>query len=60
MKKRKLSSKQAQSLLSKIVSFFDIHYNDTGADAYTRVDGRTYCLVYDQNIKFTGVAYRLS
>ena len=58
MKERKLTPKQTQSMYHKIVGFFDIQYKLEGADAYTRVDGRTYRLVYDQNIKFTGVAYK--
>jgi hypothetical protein len=58
MKERKLSAKQTQSMYQKIVGFFDIQYNPQGADAYTVVDGKTYRLVYDANIKFTGVAYK--
>jgi hypothetical protein len=59
MKERKLTPVQAQSLLKKVVGFFDIHYNSDGADAFTRVGGNTYRMVYDKNIKFTGVAYKL-
>lgn len=58
MKERKLTPKQTQSMYQKIVGFFDIQYNPQGADAYTVVDGKTYRLVYDNNIKFTGVAYK--
>ena len=58
MKERKLTPRQAQSMYRKIVGFFDIKYNPAGADAYTVVDGRTYRLVYDNSIQFTGVAYR--
>lgn len=59
MKERKLTPVQAQSLLKKVVGFFDIHYNPVGADAYTRVGGDTYRMVYDKDIKFTGIAYKL-
>lgn len=59
MKERKLTLKQTQSMYSKIVGFFDIQYQPNGADAYTRVDGKTYRLVYDKDIKFTGLAYKL-
>lgn len=58
MKERKLTTVQAQTLLKKVVGFFDIHYNATGADAYTRVGGNTYRMIYDQDIKFTGVAFK--
>ena len=58
MKERKLTPVQAQSLLKKVVGFFDIHYNAKGADAYTSVGGNTYRMVYDRDIKFTGVAYK--
>lgn len=58
MKERKLSAKQTQSMYKKIVGFFDIQYKPNGADAYTVVDGKTYRLVYDNDIKFTGVAYK--
>ena len=58
MKERKLTPKQTRSMYSKIVGFFDIQYKPDGADAYTVVDGRTYRLVYDQDIKFTGLAYK--
>jgi hypothetical protein len=59
MKQRKLTPVQTQSLLKKVVGFFDIHYNDNGADAFTVVDGKTYRMVYSKDIKFTGVAYKL-
>jgi hypothetical protein len=59
MKERKLTPVQAQSLLKKVVGFFDIHYNADGADAFTQVDGKTYRMVYDKDIKFTGRAYKL-
>ena len=58
VKERKLTPVQTQSLLKRVVGFFDIHYNASGADAYTRVAGNTYRMVYDQDIKFTGVAYK--
>lgn len=58
MKERKLTPVQTQSLLKRVVGFFDIHYNATGADAYTRVGGNTYRMVYDKDIKFTGLAYK--
>lgn len=58
MKERKLTPKQTQNMYRKIVGFFDIQYNPDGADAYTRVDGKTYRLVYDQDIKFTGQAFK--
>ena len=58
MKERKLTPRQTQSMYSKIVGFFDIQYRTNGADAYTVVDGQTYRLVYDQDIKFTGLAYK--
>ena len=58
MKERKLTPKQTQSMYQKIVGFFDIQYLPDGADAYTVVDGKTYRLVYDTEIRFTGVAYR--
>ena len=60
MKERKLTPKQVQSMYRKIVGFFDIRYKPDGADAYTVVDGKTYRLVYDNDIKFTGLAYRQS
>ena len=58
MKERKLTSVQAQSLLKRVVGFFDIRYNDNVADAYTVVNGNTYRMVYDKDIKFTGLAYK--
>ena len=60
MKERKLTPVQTQSLLKRVVGFFDIQYNSQGADAYTRVAGKTYRMVYDKDIKFTGVAYKQS
>ena len=59
MKERKLTPVQAQSLLKRVVGFFDIHYNANGADAYTVVGGNTYRMVYNKDIKFTGQAYKL-
>jgi hypothetical protein len=59
MKERKLTPVQTQSLFKKVVGFFDIHYNSDGADAFTVVDGKTYRMVYDKDIKFTGQAYKL-
>jgi hypothetical protein len=58
MKERKLTPVQTQSLLKRVVEFFDIHYNSDGADAYTRVNGNTYRMIYDKDIKFTGVAFK--
>lgn len=58
MKERKLTPKQTQSMYQKIVGFFDIQYRPDGADAYTVVNGQTYRLVYDTDIKFTGMAYK--
>ena len=58
MKERKLTPVQTQSLLKRVVGFFDIHYNAAGADAYTRVGSNTYRMVYDKDIKFTGLAYK--
>jgi hypothetical protein len=49
---------QAQSLLKRVTGFFDIHYNADGADAFTRVNGNTYRMVYNKDIKFTGLAYK--
>ena len=60
MKERKLTPVQTQSMYRKIVGFFDIQYRPDGADAYTVVDGRTYRLLYDRDIKFTGTAYKQS
>ena len=60
MKERKLTPVQTASLLKRVVGFFDIRYNPNGADAYTRVNGHTYRMVYDANIKFTGLAYKQS
>jgi hypothetical protein len=58
MKERKLTPVQAQSLLKRVTGFFDIHYNADGADAFTRVNGNTYRMVYNKDIKFTGLAYK--
>lgn len=58
MKERKLTPLQTQSLLKRVVGFFDIHYNPDGADAFTVVNGNTYRMVYDKDIKFTGLAFK--
>ena len=58
MKERKLIPKQTQSMYRMIVDFFDMQYKPNGADAYTQVDGNTYRLVYDNDIKFIRAAYK--
>lgn len=56
---RKLTPIQTQYLLrTPNLGFYDVQYNENGADAYCRARGNVYRMVYDQAIKFTGRAYK--
>ena len=60
MKQRKLTPRQTQALMRQVQGITDVKYLPTETQATTQVNGRVYKLIYDTNIQFTGVAYRLS
>lgn len=59
MKQRKLTPIQSSALLRKLTGFTNVVYQATQALAYTTVDNKNYRMVYDNDLKFTGLAYRL-
>ena len=59
MKQRKLTPIQARALVRKMTGITNVVYEPTQTLAYTKVSDKFYRLVYDTNINFTGLAYRL-
>lgn len=59
MKQRKLTATQAQALMRKITAVRDVEYRSDETIACTDVGSRSYRLVYDTDLKFTGVAHRI-
>lgn len=59
MKQRKLTPIQARALMRKVTGFTEVFYQATQALAWATVNNRRYRLVYDNDLKFTGVAHRL-
>lgn len=59
MKQRKLTPVQARALLRKVTGIREVVYQSTQALAYATVDNKNYRMVYDNNLKFTGLAHRL-
>lgn len=59
MKQRKLTPIQARALMRKVTGLTDIDYQPSQALAFTTVDAKRYRLIYDNDLKFTGVAHRI-
>ena len=59
MKQRKLTPMQANWLIRTIQGFSGVVYQSTQALAFGAVGNRNFRLVYDNNLKFTGVAHRI-
>jgi hypothetical protein len=59
VKQRKLTPIQTRALMRKVQGIQDVVYEATQALAYATVGAKNYRLVYDNNLKFTGLAHRL-
>ena len=59
MKQRRLTPVQANWLIRTIRGFSDVVYQPTQALVFGAVGNRNFRLVYDNNLKFTGVAHRI-
>lgn len=59
MKQRKLTPIQARTLMRKVTGLTDIDYQPSQTVAFTTVDTKRYRLIYDNDLKFTGVAHRI-
>ena len=59
MKERRLTPVQANWLVRTIQGITAVVYQPTQALAWAAVDNRQFRLVYDNDLKFTGVAHRI-
>ncbi len=59
MKQRKLTPIQARALMRKVKELTGVAYQATQALAYATVDSKNYRMVYDNDLKFTGLAHRI-
>jgi hypothetical protein len=59
MKQRKLTPIQSKALMRKVTGLTDVDYQPTQTLAFTTVNDKKYRLVYDTDLKFTGLAHRI-